>query len=207
VRCRVYLAWAFSCLTFLTQISSFAVGSVTLAWDASPDVSVTGYRIYYGPASGVYTNSATVGNVTTATMNGLADGATYFFAATAYNAGGDESLFSNETTYTVPAGSTNLLPTLNIIPNLTVNEDAGIQTVNLSGISSGSLLELQPLTVTATSSNPGLVPHPTVNYISPNVTGSLSFTPVANSNGTATISVTVNDGSPATSSFVILPSR
>jgi len=53
------------------------------------------------------------------------------------------------------------------------------------------------LTITATSSNPGLIPNPTVTYASPNTTGSLTFTPVANTNGSATINVTVNDGQAA----------
>lgn len=77
--------------------------SVTLAWDASPDSIVEGYRVYWGGASGSYTNSATVGNVTNATIANLVKGAKYYFAATAYATSGDESLFSNEATYTVPA--------------------------------------------------------------------------------------------------------
>src|SRR5262249_51777939 len=43
----------------------------------------------------------------------------------------------------------------------------------------------------------GLVSHPAVNYSTPNATASLSFAPVVNSNGVATISVTVNDGQSA----------
>ena len=57
-----------SAVSKATQISSFASGSVVLAWDASPDASVTGYRVSHGVASGDYTNSAVVGNVTTATF-------------------------------------------------------------------------------------------------------------------------------------------
>jgi len=183
-------------------MSSFAAGSVTLAWDASPDASVVGYKVYYGPASGSYTNSATVGNVTNATLTGLVNGATYFFAATAFNAQGDESVFSNEATYTVPGTSTNQPPTLNVIPNLTLSEDAAVQTVNLAGISSGSVTETQALTITVVSSNPDLIPNPTVNYISPAATGSLIFTPVANAFGNATITVTVNDGQSGNNTFV-----
>ena len=194
---RVRLALAFSCLMFLTQISSFAVGNVTLAWNASQDASAVGYRIYYGPASGVYTNSAAVGNVTTATLTSLANGATYFFAATAYNSAGDESPFSNETSYNVPGVTSNAAPTLDPIADVTVNEDASVQSVSLSGISSGSVNESQVLTVTATSGNPSVIPNPTVSYTSPNASGSLNFTPVANANGTATITVTVNDGQTA----------
>jgi hypothetical protein len=77
-------------------------------------------------------------------------------------------------------------------------EDAGPQTVSLSGISTGAPNETQTLTVTATSSNTALIPHPTVNYTSPNATGTLTFTPVANARGLAVITVTVNDGETTT---------
>ena len=66
--------------------------------------------------------------------------------------------------------------------------------MNLSGISGGAGNAAQTLTVTASSSNTGLIPNPSVSYTSPNATGSLSFTPVANNYGTATITVTVNNG-------------
>ena len=92
-------------LTFLLCCLStiaFAASSVTLAWDASPDASVVGYRVYYGPALGSYTNSAAVGNVTNATLSGLTTGFKYYFAATAYNSTGEESPFSNEISYTPP---------------------------------------------------------------------------------------------------------
>ena len=88
----------------------------------------------------------------------------------------------------------NLPPTLNAIGNLAIAEDAGIQTVNLSGIGPGSSNEVQTLTVTATSSNPGLIPNPAVAYSSPNTTGSLTFSSVTNASGTAAITVVVNDG-------------
>jgi hypothetical protein len=48
--------------------------------------------------------------------------------------------------------------------------------------------------ITATSSNPSLIPNPTVNYTSPNTTGTIAFTPVALAFGSATLTVTVNDG-------------
>ena len=202
VRCKARYGLAFSCLTLLLQIPLFAASSVTLAWDASLDASVTGYRIYYGPATASYTNSVAVGNVTNATITNLVSGATYFFAATASDASGLESDFSNETTYTVPTASTNQPPTLNAITSVSINEDVGAQVVNLSGISSGSVNETQTLTVTVTSSNPGLIPNPTVSYTSPNATGSLSFTPTANANGNTTITVTIDDGQAANNTVV-----
>src|SRR5204862_37324 len=96
--------------------------------------------------------------------------------------------------FTVTVNPVNYAPTLDPISNLTINENAGQQTVNLTGISSGASNQVQTLIVTATSSNPGLVPNPTVNYTSPNSSGSLSLTPAAFATGTTTIAVTVNNG-------------
>jgi hypothetical protein len=97
-------------------------------------------------------------------------------------------------TFTVTVNPVNQAPTLNTLANVTINENAALQTVNLSGITSGAANELDTLTVTASSSNPGLVPTPTVNYTSANTTGSITFTPVAYGYGSATITVTVDDG-------------
>jgi hypothetical protein len=69
---------------------------VTLAWEHSPSPEVVGYRVYYGAASGDYTNSIVVGDRTTITVPGLAGGVTNYFAVTAYDANSVESMFSNE---------------------------------------------------------------------------------------------------------------
>src|SRR5205807_1422838 len=96
-------------------------------------------------------------------------------------------------TFTVTVNAVNDAPTLDAIPNpAAINEDAGLQTVSLSGISAGGG-ESQTLTVSAVSNNTALIPNPTVSYTSPNATGSLSYTPVANASGTATITVSVQD--------------
>jgi len=178
------------------QISAFANGSVTLAWNACTNSNVAGYNVYYGGASGAYTNKICAGNATNAAISSLVQGTTYYFAATTYAASGSESPFSSEVSYLVPMNApiVNQPPTLNAITNLTIKENAGLQTVSLSGITSGATNENQTLTITAVSSNTGLIPNPTVNYTSANSTGSLTFTPVANGNGTATITVTVSDG-------------
>lgn len=93
------------------------------------------------------------------------------------------------------AGLHNVAPTLTVIPNpLAILEDAVQQTVSLGAISAGPVDEgWQALTVTVTSSNPGLIPTPVVTYTSPNATGTLSYTPVANASGTAIITVVVRD--------------
>ncbi|MEQ9008214.1 MAG: Ig-like domain-containing protein, partial [Ekhidna sp.] len=100
-------------------------------------------------------------------------------------------------TVTLNLTAVNDFPTLADITDPTaIDEDAGEQTVNLSGISAGGG-ETQALSVTATSSNTALIPDPTVTYTSAEATGSLAYTPVANQSGTAVITVTVNDGQAA----------
>jgi hypothetical protein len=186
----------FSVLFAVMQLSAFATGSVTLAWNPSTDPIVAGYNVYYGGASGTYTNEICAGNATNVTISGLIQGTTYYFAATTYASSGVESPFSSEVSYLVPTNVPigNQPPTLNAPGNLSINENAGLQTVSLSGITSGATNEIQTLTVTAVSSNPGLIPNPTVNYTNASTTGTLTFTPTVNGNGTATITVTVNDG-------------
>jgi hypothetical protein len=176
--------------------SSFALQSVTLAWDPSTNIDVSGYNIYYGSSSGNYTNQVSVGNVTNVTISDLLEGVTYFFAATASGTSGLESDPSNEISYSVPTIGPNQPPTLDPLSDITLNENAGQQSVNLSGISSGATTEIQSLSITALSSNPSLIPNPIVSYSSPNATGSLGFTPAANASGTCNITVTVNDGQP-----------
>ncbi len=188
----VALLALWGCLLVLSPLTSLATPSITLAWDPSADPTVVGYKVYYGVASQNYTNSVSAGSATTLTVSNLTLGVTYYFAATAYDTNGIESDYSSEVSGGV--SSPNQPPTLNAIANVTINENAGSQTVNLSGISSGATNENQTLTVTATSSNPALIPNPTVNYTSPNAAGSLTFAPVAFGFGSSTITVTVNDG-------------
>ncbi|MGP8197902.1 MAG: hypothetical protein ACLQU4_00185 [Limisphaerales bacterium] len=70
--------------------------SVTLAWTGSPSPAAIGYLIHYGTASGQYSSSVDVGNMTTSTVQGLTAGATYFFAISCYDTNGLESPLSNE---------------------------------------------------------------------------------------------------------------
>ena len=80
-----------------------ATQSVTLAWNPSTSSDIVGYNLYYGVACRLYTNVVSFGNVTNATISGLLDGTTYYFAAKARDASGVESDFSNEASYAVPA--------------------------------------------------------------------------------------------------------
>jgi hypothetical protein len=90
----------------LIQFSVCASQTVTLVWDSSVDPNVKGYKIYYGLASHHYTDCVDVKNVTSAQIAISSSGATYYFAATAYDKLGNESDSSNEAVYTAPAPAT-----------------------------------------------------------------------------------------------------
>lgn len=75
---------------------------VTLAWDANTESDLAGYKIYKGVVSADYDNSIDVGNITTRIILNLIQGETYYFAATAYDTSGNESIYSDEISYTVP---------------------------------------------------------------------------------------------------------
>jgi uncharacterized repeat protein (TIGR01451 family) len=97
--------------------------------------------------------------------------------------------------------SVNDAPTLDPIADVAFDEDASVQLIPLTGISSGAPNESQFLSVSASSSNPGLISNPAVIYNSPDPTGTLFFRPTANSNGVAVITVSVNDGGALNSPF------
>jgi uncharacterized membrane protein YgcG len=77
---------------------------VTLAWDPNSEVDVEGYGVYLsqedpGPPYHLYgyvtlSELSDPGNPSF-TINGLENGARYYFAVTAYDGTGNESLFSN----------------------------------------------------------------------------------------------------------------
>jgi hypothetical protein len=71
-------------------------GEATLSWNPNNESDLMGYNIYYGTSSGNYTAKVDVGNVLIRTITGLTEGATYYFALTAYDMSGNESGFSSE---------------------------------------------------------------------------------------------------------------
>lgn len=75
--------------------TAFAV-NIRLKWDPNTESDLAGYKIYYGSASRVYSNSINVGNVTTYTLTNLDPRYPYYIAITAYDTENLESAFSNE---------------------------------------------------------------------------------------------------------------
>ena len=94
----------------LPQQYSYA-GQATLTWNA-PTTNIDGtpityfsgdYRIYYGTATGNYSQLTNLNNsnsVVTKEISNLTDGQSYYFVVTAINTMGNESGYSNEVTKT-----------------------------------------------------------------------------------------------------------
>jgi sporulation protein YlmC with PRC-barrel domain len=98
-----------SLAAFGITVTAVATGSVTLLWtpptrntDGSPLTNLAGYKVYWGPTQGNYTNSTTLNNsgLTSYVIDQLTPG-TWHFVATALNSQGVESSFSNPASTTI----------------------------------------------------------------------------------------------------------
>ena len=88
------------------SINVVFAAQVTVAWDPNTDPGLAGYKLYWGTASGNYSWYDDAGDQTSYAVPNLSEGATYYFAATAYDGAGYESGFSTEVTYSVPSTCT-----------------------------------------------------------------------------------------------------
>jgi Putative Ig domain len=101
---------------YMTALSSFSIavvgtatGSIVVSWlpptqrdDGSPLTNLAGYNLRWGTALGYYPNLATIPNpgVATYVIDELPPG-TYYLVATAYDAYGIESDYSNVAVHTI----------------------------------------------------------------------------------------------------------
>jgi len=86
----------------------------TLAWNPSPDPTVTGYGIYYAEAGSSTTNYVDVGMTNEATLFCLSACTSYVFYVVAYDANGVQSPPSNLVSY-----SPSVLSSLTVAPTAT----------------------------------------------------------------------------------------
>jgi len=67
-----------------------------LSWEYSHDPQAKGFIVYYGRASGVYSDTIDVGRTSSYEIKGLESGILYFFAVTSYDSCYNESPYSPE---------------------------------------------------------------------------------------------------------------
>ncbi len=106
--------------------------------------------------------------------------------------GGDDT---KNVSFEVFIAPLNDAPVIDEIETLYLDEDAGLQIINLTGIGDGDDFVVQNiLSLTIESSNNTLISNPIEkDYTLGNPTGSFSFTPESNRNGTSTITITIKD--------------
>jgi len=103
--------WLVALTLLLLGVASALASQVDLAWDAPAGAPPpSGYLLYTWQEPSDVPQRVDVGFQTTYTLTDLADGATYTFAVTAYDAGGNESDSSNRVTVTMPTGPTLVSP-------------------------------------------------------------------------------------------------
>jgi len=175
--------WTLAESTALDNIDGNLTANIRYQVDNVTAGTVLGTDLTYAAATSLVTTSVVADYMVTMTVS---DQAGIY---------GQDSTNNNTVAHKAVAvrHTVNVPPTLNEIPKQTVVEDSLEQAVNLGGITPGGI-EVQPVRVTATSSKPDLIPDPEVTYNDGNTTGTLKFKPVADQHGTATITVTVEDG-------------
>jgi hypothetical protein len=100
-----------SLTAFAITVAAAQTASVTLSWvapttntDGTPMTDLAGYRVFYGTATGQYSQTLSVPSpgVTSVVVEGLAAGNTWYFATKAVNASSVESAYSQEVSKTIP---------------------------------------------------------------------------------------------------------
>lgn len=73
-------------------------GSASLTWNPNTETDLAGYKVHVGTSSGTYTFAGPFDTqgMTSYTIGNLPKGQTYYFAISAYDASGNESLLSAE---------------------------------------------------------------------------------------------------------------
>ncbi len=198
---RIGMKYLRSCLRAVNLLLALAgliggahAASVSFAWKPNSEPALAGYKLYYGPASATYTNHIALGLVTNHTVPGLVNGATYYFALSAFDTNGVESDLTPELRFPNP-------PALAAIANQSTPEDTSL-TVNL--VVSDADSPLSNLTLAATSSNVGLVANANISFSGSGSNRSMLIVPTANQSGTSTVTVTVSDGSLTSSRNFVL---
>ena len=83
---------------------------VIVMWDHAGNTNtISGYHIFYGPASRTYTNSVMVGYITNAIITNIPNNVTIYYSGKTVAPDGEETDFGNELQF-IAVSSTNSLP-------------------------------------------------------------------------------------------------
>ncbi len=211
---KVWLQLLVCFLLFYGFNSALAVQEADFSWTPNTEANLAGYKIHYGTASSQYDQVIDVGNpaavdgIVLATVSGLSDETSYYFAATAYDTDGFESDFSQEVAWTSPAQT--IIPPSPPPPlpvaydlSLLINEDAAT-TSQLAGESLGGLPLLFQIvqngnlgnaTITDSSGYFSYVPSADVSGVD-NITYIVSDANGVSNTATVTISIAAVDDPP-----------
>jgi hypothetical protein len=193
-------------------VVNFALANFSASFSDPNTDSVATVRITSLPANGVLKNGSTpitsvptdIAAASIANLNYTPNADYNGFDSFGWNGSDGQFFAATSASVNLTILPLNDPPTLNAIANpAPIAENSGQQIINLTGISPGPGDEIgQVLSVAATSSNPALIPNPNVSYASPGSTGTLDYTPLPNTFGTAVITVTVTDDGPSGSGNV-----
>ncbi len=188
--------------TVLTDDTATGPEDQVIVIDATANDPVVGTTALTGAGSGAQLDLATLSIVAHPNDGTVTwDGAVFHYTPTADWSGEDRfryavcdtDLFCNQADVTVTVTPVNDRPSTNVGPAVLVSEDAGVVTVPgwASSISAGPADEsAQVLSFAVSVDVPSLfAAAPTVDVAS----GDLSFTPAADANGTATMTVVLSD--------------
>ncbi len=181
------------------SLSGYAGTSVILSWGASPSPGVSGYKLYQGGASRHYGTVVDVGQTMRQGVSGLVSDAVYYFAVSAYDTNGLESVLSSELVFTNSPNNPPVISTL-------------LDVVTTPGAPAGPLLftigdaetAASNLTVYAESSDPVLMPTNQIVFGGSESDRTVTLTPVTDRTGVAQITISVSDGVDASSTAFYL---
>lgn len=173
----------------------------TLTW-ADNSTNESGFRIERSTNGTTYTEIATVGaNVVSYVDSGLPNATTYWYRIRAYNSSGNSS-YSNVATGTTPPVLSNNPPTISNISNRSIY--AGGTTGLIPFTVADAETAAGSLTVSVASSNTTLLPSGGLVLAGLGGLRTLAVTPTIGRTGSATVTVTVSDGTQsATDTFVV----
>ncbi|MEZ5276882.1 MAG: Ig-like domain-containing protein [Opitutaceae bacterium] len=175
---------------------------LTLSWTDNSD-NETGFKIERSLNGSSFSQVATVGaNVESYTDAGLTAGTQYWFRVRATNASGDSGYTNVASATTAGSSPVNTAPTISNITNQTIAEDG--TTGSLAFVIGDGESAASGLSLSASSSNAGLIPVSAVVFGGSGANRTVTVSPLSNQSGSATITVTVSDGLlSASDSFVV----